>query len=108
MELDQGQGGKYQFNYKDAYRYVTIIVTNLVTAAMAIEEACALSVLLPRGTQRSEIDERLALYEQIRDERPHKIQEISRKSDETLDRDSYNTQPCKYSAIQSYSCYIVA
>ena len=63
---------------------------------MAIEDACSLSVLLPRGTPRSEIDERLALYQQVRDERPHKLQAMTRNADKTIDRESYHAEPRKF------------
>ena len=74
---------------------------NLVIAAMAIEDACTLSVVLQRGTKRSEIDERLALYEQIRDERPQKLQQLTRESDQTFDRESYNSPLREYNIRSS-------
>ncbi|KAL6154203.1 hypothetical protein ACJQWK_01744 [Exserohilum turcicum] len=49
-------------------------------AAMAIEDAASLSVVLPQGTKPEEVVERLQLYEQIRRERAHKIQELSRQA----------------------------
>lgn len=53
--LDQGQGG-----------------------AVAIEDAVALTVVLPLGTKPSDVPERLKLYEQFRYERANKIQEYTR------------------------------
>lgn len=47
---------------------------------MAIEDAASLSVVLPQGTKPEEVVERLQLYEQIRRERAHKIQELSRQA----------------------------
>ncbi|KAL2194208.1 hypothetical protein P885DRAFT_71530 [Corynascus similis CBS 632.67] len=47
-------------------------------AAMAIEDAASLCALLPRGTTASDIPERLALYERVRDERAHKVQTLTR------------------------------
>lgn len=47
-------------------------------AGIAMEDAAALSVVLPAGTKREEIPERLKLYEKIRYERANKIQEYSR------------------------------
>lgn len=49
-------------------------------AAQAIEDAAALSVVLPRGTAPGAIPERLELYEKIRFERAHKIQDFSRQA----------------------------
>ncbi|CAI4214082.1 unnamed protein product [Parascedosporium putredinis] len=45
---------------------------------VAIEDATSLVALLPLGTTPEDIPERLALYEKIRDERAHKIQEFTR------------------------------
>jgi 2-polyprenyl-6-methoxyphenol hydroxylase-like FAD-dependent oxidoreductase len=47
-------------------------------AAQAIEDAAALTVILPAGTVPCEIPERLSIYEEIRYERAHVIQEYSR------------------------------
>ncbi|KAH8889560.1 FAD/NAD(P)-binding domain-containing protein [Thozetella sp. PMI_491] len=44
----------------------------------AIEDAAALSVVLPRGTAPEDVSERLKLYQDIRYERAHAIQEYSR------------------------------
>ncbi|KAK3383143.1 hypothetical protein B0T24DRAFT_36373 [Lasiosphaeria ovina] len=44
----------------------------------AIEDAAALAVVLPRETASEELPERLKLYEQIRSERAHAIQQYSR------------------------------
>ncbi|KAJ4297146.1 hypothetical protein N0V88_004064 [Collariella sp. IMI 366227] len=49
-------------------------------AAQAIEDAAALSVVLPKGTPSEEVPERLKLYESIRAERAHRIQDYSRKT----------------------------
>jgi len=61
---------------------VSSVLRNVVDqgqgAAQAIEDAAALTVVLPGGTSISEIPERLRLYESIRYERAHKIQEFSR------------------------------
>ncbi|SPQ25596.1 acde7633-ccef-48d4-adfa-3a9f8766258e [Thermothielavioides terrestris] len=45
---------------------------------IAIEDAASICVLFPRDTPVEEIPERLALYEKIRDERAHKVQELTR------------------------------
>jgi 2-polyprenyl-6-methoxyphenol hydroxylase-like FAD-dependent oxidoreductase len=69
---------------RNALRHVEVfsVLRNVVDqgqgAAQAIEDAAALTVVLPRGTSPSEIPERLRLYEGIRYERAHKIQEFSR------------------------------
>lgn len=47
-------------------------------AGQAMEDAAALSVVLPMGTAPSEIPERLKVYESIRYKRAHDIQEYSR------------------------------
>ncbi|KUI65822.1 3-hydroxybenzoate 6-hydroxylase 1 [Cytospora mali] len=47
-------------------------------AGQAIEDAAALSVVLPRGTSPDAVPERLKLYEKIRYTRAHQIQEYSR------------------------------
>ncbi|TQB74994.1 hypothetical protein MPDQ_003790 [Monascus purpureus] len=47
-------------------------------AAVAIEDAASLAVVLPLGTPVKEIPERLLLYHQIRHERASRIQEFSR------------------------------
>lgn len=47
-------------------------------AGVAIEDAASLSVVLPLGTPVAEIPERLELYNKIRYERAHQIQEFSR------------------------------
>jgi 2-polyprenyl-6-methoxyphenol hydroxylase-like FAD-dependent oxidoreductase len=55
--LDQGQGG-----------------------GAAIEDAAAISAVMPAGTTPEDIPERLKLYEQIRYDRAHVIQEYSRQA----------------------------
>ncbi|KAI8632762.1 FAD/NAD(P)-binding domain-containing protein [Xylariaceae sp. FL1651] len=45
---------------------------------MAIEDAGSLCALFPSETPKSEIHDRLTLYESIRDERAHKVQEYTR------------------------------
>lgn len=47
-------------------------------AGCAMEDAAALAVVLRQGVTRKEVPERLQLYEQIRLERAHKIQNYSR------------------------------
>jgi 2-polyprenyl-6-methoxyphenol hydroxylase-like FAD-dependent oxidoreductase len=49
-------------------------------AGQAIEDAAALAAVLPMGTAPSEVPERLKVYEQIRCDRAHTIQEFSRQS----------------------------
>lgn len=53
--IDQGQGG-----------------------GIAIEDAGSLCALLPQGTSKEDVPERLKLYEQLRDERAHKVQHLTR------------------------------
>lgn len=47
-------------------------------AGQAIEDAAALTIVLPRGTKPADVFERLKLYEAIRYERAHTIQNYSR------------------------------
>lgn len=49
-------------------------------AGQALEDAAALSIVLPRGTAPEAISERLKLYEEIRYERAHSIQQFSREA----------------------------
>ncbi|KAI0817648.1 hypothetical protein GGR55DRAFT_621326 [Xylaria sp. FL0064] len=49
-------------------------------AGQAIEDAAALGTVLPKGTHPSDVPERLQLYEEIRYERAHMIQEYSRQA----------------------------
>jgi hypothetical protein len=43
-----------------------------------------LAALLPLGTTAQDIPERLALYEKVRDERAHTVQEFTRQAGEDL------------------------
>ncbi|KAF5012591.1 hypothetical protein FDECE_1358 [Fusarium decemcellulare] len=52
---------------------------------VAIEDAVTLCALLPRGTSIDEIEDRLKLYEQIRDDRAHRIQDFTRWAGRDLD-----------------------
>lgn len=54
---------------------------------IAIEDAASLVALLRAGTPRSEIPERLALYEQIRMQRAHKVQADTRRAGEDIVED---------------------
>ena len=56
-------------------------------AGVAMEDAAALSVVLPKDTLKEDIMDRLKLYEQIRYERANKIQQYSRLAGEDLDAD---------------------
>jgi hypothetical protein len=47
---------------------------------IAIEDAASLAVLFPRDTSPDDVPERLALYEKIRDERAHKVQQFTRQA----------------------------
>lgn len=49
-------------------------------AGQAIEDAATLSIVLPRGTAPNDVSERLKLYEKIRYDRAHNIQEYSRQA----------------------------
>ena len=60
-----------------------------------MEDAASLISLLPKGTLRSDIKERLGLYEKLRDERAHKIQEFTRQAGTDLtkeNRESFNSE----------------
>lgn len=58
------------------------------TAGVAMEDAVALTALLPLGVTPEDIPERLALYEKVRDERAHRIQEVSRMMGEDMDEEA--------------------
>ncbi len=49
-----------------------------------MEDAAALTVLLPKGTAPAAVHERLKLYEEIRYERAHTIQQFSRLAGKRL------------------------
>lgn len=49
-------------------------------AGQAIEDAATISVVLPRGTSPEAVLDRLKLYEKIRYDRAHQIQEYSRQA----------------------------
>ncbi|POS68756.1 hypothetical protein DHEL01_v212850 [Diaporthe helianthi] len=49
-------------------------------AGQAIEDAATISVVLPRGTSPDAVSDRLKLYEKIRYDRAHQIQEYSRQA----------------------------
>ena len=55
------------------------------TGGVAIEDAASLCALLPTDTNTDEIPERLTMYQTIRDERAHKIQEFTRLVGTDLD-----------------------
>ncbi|KAF4339639.1 3-hydroxybenzoate 6-hydroxylase 1 [Fusarium beomiforme] len=54
---------------------------------IAIEDAASLVALLPAGTSVEDIPSRLALYEKIRDERAHKVQDFTRQAGEDLNEE---------------------
>ncbi|KAI0911784.1 hypothetical protein F4823DRAFT_623271 [Ustulina deusta] len=68
-------------------------------AGQAIEDAAALGTVLPKGTRPSDVPERLQLYEKIRYERAHVIQEYSRQAG----RDWVNGKP--QIDMMSYTAY---
>lgn len=45
---------------------------------IAIEDAGSLAALLPLGTTKEDIPSRLKLYEELRDTRAHKVQQLTR------------------------------
>ncbi|KAH8676284.1 hypothetical protein BX600DRAFT_508449 [Xylariales sp. PMI_506] len=68
-------------------------------AGQAMEDAAALATVLPRGTAPSDVSERLKLYEQMRYDRAHVIQEYSRQAG----RDWINGKP--QIDMMSYTAY---
>jgi 2-polyprenyl-6-methoxyphenol hydroxylase-like FAD-dependent oxidoreductase len=54
--------------------------------AAAIEDAMSLSAVLPFGTRPADVPERLLLYEKIRYERAHAIQQFTRLAGRDLDQ----------------------
>ncbi|KAI5927748.1 hypothetical protein F4810DRAFT_279687 [Camillea tinctor] len=69
-------------------------------AGQAIEDAVALSVVLPSGTSPSDVPERLKLYEKIRYDRAHAVQEYSRRVGQDR-KDDQNKQ----SEMMTYVAY---
>ncbi|KAI5460930.1 hypothetical protein BGZ63DRAFT_357761 [Mariannaea sp. PMI_226] len=60
---------------------------------VAIEDAASIFALLPPGASSDDVPERLALFERLRDERAHKIQEYTRQAGADLNdenRDTFN------------------
>lgn len=47
-------------------------------AAQAVEDGCAIGVVMPLGTTAEDIPERLELWQRLRKERAHKIVEVTR------------------------------
>ncbi|KAL2203512.1 FAD/NAD(P)-binding domain-containing protein [Sarocladium strictum] len=77
-------------------------------AAMAIEDAAALGVVLPSGTKPEQVPERLRLYEQCRRERATSIQNFSRLAgQDTKDKDfdmmAYTSYNCGHDEWDSAS-----
>jgi 2-polyprenyl-6-methoxyphenol hydroxylase-like FAD-dependent oxidoreductase len=58
---------------------------DMFSAGLAMEDAVSLAVLMPLGISPNEIPERLELYQKVRDERAHRIQEVSRITGANLD-----------------------
>jgi 2-polyprenyl-6-methoxyphenol hydroxylase-like FAD-dependent oxidoreductase len=48
--------------------------------AMAIEDAVSLAVMLPRGVERADVEERLRVYQMARHERATTVQKMTRES----------------------------
>lgn len=70
---------------------------------IAIEDAASLCALLPRGTCRDDVVDRLALYEKLRDHRAHKVQEFTRQAGMDLNdenRDDFNSETPIWTAYQ--------
>ncbi|KAK4451635.1 3-hydroxybenzoate 6-hydroxylase 1 [Podospora aff. communis PSN243] len=65
-------------------------------AAQAIEDAAVLTSILPPGTVSCEIPERLGIYEEIRYERAHVIQEYSRLAGKDWVNDKSAVDMMKY------------
>ncbi|VUC25211.1 unnamed protein product [Clonostachys rosea] len=57
-------------------------------SCIAVEDAISLVCLLPRGTLPDELADRLALYQKIRDERAHKVQQATRMSGRDLSEEA--------------------
>jgi hypothetical protein len=58
---------------------------NQITGGVAIEDAATICALFPRNVSKDEIEGRLKLYEQIRDDRAHRIQDFTRWAGRDLD-----------------------
>jgi 2-polyprenyl-6-methoxyphenol hydroxylase-like FAD-dependent oxidoreductase len=61
-----------------------------------MEDAASIIALLPAGVTTDDIPERLALFEKLRDERAHKIQEYTRQAGKDLTGDNRDTFNSKY------------
>jgi len=70
-------------------------------AGVAIEDAAALSIVLPLGTKPREVAERLKLYQDIRLERANRIQEFSRLMGKDLDEKASLDSMLKVSEIRA-------
>ncbi|KAK9776912.1 hypothetical protein SCAR479_06313 [Seiridium cardinale] len=70
-------------------------------AGQAMEDAAALATVLPLGTAPSDVPERLKVYEKIRYDRGHAIQEYSRQAG----RDWVNGKPQIDTLVMSYTAY---
>lgn len=68
-------------------------------AAQAIEDGCALGVLLPADTPPEEIPQRLELWQQCRMERAHKIVEYTRHRSREADGSQGPPQTSKLSSV---------
>jgi hypothetical protein len=76
-------------------RAIPDVTNRTYVGGIAIEDAGAICALLPLGTSKDDIPERLKLYEKIRDERAHKIQEYTRQAGADLSGDtraSFNSE----------------
>ncbi|KXJ85365.1 hypothetical protein Micbo1qcDRAFT_154287 [Microdochium bolleyi] len=56
-------------------------------AGVAMEDAVSLATLLPMGVTPEQLPDRLALYSKLRDDRAHRIQEVSRMIGEDIDEE---------------------
>ncbi|KAM0086128.1 hypothetical protein ACKRZS_001584 [Fusarium odoratissimum] len=56
-----------------------------ILGGVAIEDAATICALLPRNISKDNVEDRLRLYEQIRDDRAHRIQDYTRWAGRDLD-----------------------
>lgn len=61
-----------------------------------MEDAAALAVVLQRGTKPEEVPERLRLYEKIRMERAHRVQEYSRLAGRDLGEKKLDSKVARF------------
>lgn len=71
-------------------------------AAQAIEDACALGVVLPLGTPPEDVPQRLELWQRLRKDRAYKIVENTRHRSRRADGSDGPPQTCEFRRANSF------